>query len=190
MYRGCKSDRSVAQNECQLHPAWCKQCKGNGCNTHDRTTKPTLTCLYCNRTIECLYGQMPSSSIVQPCHNHVLFNQHESCFIHRSARGVSRGCTLDIEGDDRWCSSNGNCTQCPDNKCNRENAFAQRCYQCSGPDCVQISNESTAIDCPGIFGRPRAGCYTNFKGAYFEILTQQKIEFTIYFNFCSQQRLM
>lgn len=173
MYRGCKSDSSDLQNECHLHPERCKVCKGDGCNAHDRTKKPTMSCVFCNRTQDCAYGQMPMSMITQSCRNKVLFAQTESCYIERTATGVRRGCTLDIDDNDRWCKGSGNCTLCDENKCNRENAYQQRCHECSGPSCAAAQNQSTSNICLGIFERTKAGCYTNVKG---------KLNFEIFLN--------
>lgn len=166
MYRGCQSDFNETNSHCRSHPELCKLCEGNGCNDHDRTRKPTLNCVYCNRTDDCEYGQLPMSMIIRTCRADVLFPQNETCFINRANRinGVSRGCTLDIDQTDRWCKDNGNCTQCAGDKCNRENAFPLHCHKCIGSGCDAKQNQTTSIVCPGIFGRLRTGCYTNVTG--------------------------
>lgn len=142
-------------------------CNENGCNAHDRTRKPTLNCVFCNRTEECTFGQMPMSMIVRSCRNQVLFNEYESCFTNRTATGVIRGCTLDVDDNDHWCRDGlTSCSSCISNKCNRENAFLQFCHQCSGHECSATQNGSSSIMCSGIFERPRAGCYTYIRGKF------------------------
>lgn len=164
MYRGCQSDASQIQENCQAEPGHCTVCTGNGCNVHDRSRRPTLDCVYCNRTNDCAYGQMPESMITAACHNDVLFKRSETCYIDRTLTGVHRGCTLDVRRSDNWCNDRESCTMCTGNQCNRKNAFPQLCYKCNGTGCEQEQNETSLIVCPGIFGRGRAGCYTNVKG--------------------------
>lgn len=58
----------------------CVKCSYNGCNNQSKSRSPELSCLKCNDTKLCAFGQ--DVSLATKCSRNVQIGEEESCFIY------------------------------------------------------------------------------------------------------------
>lgn len=68
------------KKQCESGKAKCVQCDGNGCNDAPKRKMPTLSCIQCDRSAECAFGQKHIEPT--PCQSDVLLGVAESCYVH------------------------------------------------------------------------------------------------------------
>lgn len=85
MYRGCLADndehRALCDEENPYKKGSCIKCGEFGCNNEPKVKPPSLSCIKCDKSEECAFGQVETT----PCQNEVLFGFKESCYTHYNA---------------------------------------------------------------------------------------------------------
>lgn len=169
MYRGCMTDTTDSRLLCQLGN--CFVCDESGCNNQTLYSEPEISCIKCNASIECAFGQPEAEP--ENCLNPVLFGVEETCYTKLFDDGtVERGCTLDATDDDPdWCDESSDCQTCEYEGCNIENIRISSCLQCEseyGADCAVLDDPSEFIEPCYVTAEPypysKRGCYTIKQG--------------------------
>lgn len=84
IYRGCLTDTTDHRLLCeQYHPGHkgiCVKCAGSGCNNMPRVRPPLLSCIQCQKSHECAFGQDKSNATA--CKSQIQFGKKESCYTH------------------------------------------------------------------------------------------------------------
>lgn len=84
MYRGCISDntkqRMLCDEETPNKEGICKKCSESGCNDMPRSKSPSISCVHCDKSLECAYGQNETNLIA--CKGDIKFGTEESCYTH------------------------------------------------------------------------------------------------------------
>lgn len=163
------SDPSDSRILCDERYATCEKCSENACNNQPKFKKPTLSCIHCEDSQKCAFGQTEENSI--ECKNDVIFSTEESCFTRgiEATVIIQRGCTLDdLHVDElgpEWCNSTYGCTTCNQSSCNIKNVHHHWCLICEsevGGECANIDYSSVFIErCGGsVYPVEKRGCYT------------------------------
>lgn len=82
MYRGCITDASDHRLLCEgdfNKTGVCRKCSETACNNLPKIRSPSLSCVHCNKSEECAFGQDMKNEM--PCKNSVLFGVDELCYI-------------------------------------------------------------------------------------------------------------
>lgn len=90
------TDRGDGRLLCErIHPndkSVCIKCGTTGCNNVARVKPPTLSCVNCDKSNECAFGQDKSTATA--CKNDVPFGSEETCytyFSHGKKNHILRG---------------------------------------------------------------------------------------------------
>lgn len=61
----------------------CITCTEPGCNGEPRVKPPTLSCVQCDKSIECAFGQNNTQTV--QCKNDIPFGSEENCYTYFDA---------------------------------------------------------------------------------------------------------
>lgn len=147
----------------------CLKCGETGCNKMAKIGSPSLSCIHCDKSAECAFGQPNVEAI--PCKADVPFGTEESCYVHYYHLGneswAQRGCTIDSKKTFDYKENNENIIFCTEIGCNLENIIHSQCISCeSGFDgnCATISDVDGLVkQCKGTYSHDKRGCYTMVK---------------------------
>lgn len=82
IYRGCLTDPSEERLLCDQQvpnkTKKCVKCGESGCNDLPKIRKASLSCVHCDKSEECAFGQQKEKAI--PCQNDVPFSHQETCY--------------------------------------------------------------------------------------------------------------
>lgn len=161
MHRGCLTDTTDSRLLCEQPGSECVKCSENGCNNQPQHREPQLSCVYCEDSTDCAFGQVNVE--LKKCESNVSFTSNETCFTHADPiiGSVKRGCTL----DDDSCASDRSCKECKDIGCNVQNVNFHSCLQCEsklGGECSQMDDPKKFYEqCTNsVYPLSKRGCYT------------------------------
>lgn len=93
IYRGCLTDTSDHRLLCEKDDPnkkdLCLKCRASGCNNVAKVRPPSLSCIHCDKSAECAFGQDKKKATL--CKSDVTFGAYESCYTHHSSGGSSFG---------------------------------------------------------------------------------------------------
>lgn len=86
IYRGCLTDTSDHRLLCEKADPnksdLCLKCTGTGCNNEAKIRPPSISCVQCDKSVECAFGQDKKNAT--KCKTDVSFGDEESCYTHYS----------------------------------------------------------------------------------------------------------
>lgn len=170
IFRGCLTDSTNSRLLCEQDGTTCVKCSLSGCNNQPKFKDPSLSCVKCNDTTDCAYGQNLNAAEV--CQNSVPFAVSESCYMRivNKTSLVERGCTLDVATEkENWCTTANDCEICNKSGCNTANVRYHWCIVCSSEIngvCSVITDSNNFIEqCNGDpYPHNMIGCFTMNKG--------------------------
>lgn len=189
VYRGCLSENSAMSSKCK-HDNNCIKCVASGCNEMPKVRRSLLSCVQCNKSKECGFGQDEGEAI--PCKNEVTIGSTETCFTNFNSGDLSllfrayviirivahffqlliqdegwaeRGCTIGIHMN---FDANSHYTGiCSKSGCNNNNVLHSYCVSCIGglkDECATLKYPENFIKkCNGTYSYDQRGCYTLIK---------------------------
>lgn len=87
MYRGCMSDSTDSRLQCDSNDpdqkSVCIKCGETGCNDIPTTKHPSLSCVHCKDSRDCVFGHAKESTY--KCYYNVPFGSNESCYVRYNA---------------------------------------------------------------------------------------------------------
>lgn len=84
IHRGCLTDPDDSRLLCEQNnnnkKNLCIKCDKSGCNNVPRVRAPSISCVHCNKSVECGYGFLRKDAT--PCVKQVQLGSIESCYVH------------------------------------------------------------------------------------------------------------
>lgn len=96
IYRGCLTDpseeRLLCDQETPNKTKKCVKCGESGCNNLPKIRKASLSCVHCEKSEECAFGQQKKKA--SPCQNDVPFGYQETCYTHYGKLKNNKFCAI------------------------------------------------------------------------------------------------